>query len=190
MVSFIVLVLALLACNQNNELNSIDIPTEVGRYRIILPENKGFEIDTFKFGYKSDFEGVIRWVIIKNNYHNLYCTIFYNFKRNESNGKKLDIYDSFLFGDKPGRGIYAVLDKEIDSNKEFDFYTTSFVSFATLKNDLIDYSQRKLHVSLNYVFKDINFSFKYNKKEYSETYWEILKDIKLIKKIRVIKISN
>lgn len=181
-------VLVSIGCRQKNELNSVEISLKDGEYRIILPEKKGYEIDTSKFDYKIDFDGNIRWVIIKNDYHSLNCKIIYDCKRNDTTGKKLDIYNSFLFGNKPNRGLFALLDKEIVSNRDFDFYTSSFVSFPSLKHGMVDYSQRDLHVSSNYLFNNINFSFTYNKNENSKSYWEILEDIDFIKKIRIVKL--
>ncbi|MBK7096999.1 MAG: hypothetical protein IPH57_18760 [Saprospiraceae bacterium] len=188
LLSFSILFLVLLACNQREELNSIDVITRVGKYRIILPENIGFVFESLELDYKNTFSRII-WIDSTNSDNSLHCAPIYQGTRLGKAGEKRDISDGFLFGDTPEWGKHPVLNKEIIEHKYYDFVTCSFINFPNTTDTRNDYTIKVLVVLLNYVFNDINFSFTIGKFEGSKSYWEILKDIELIKKIQVIKIA-
>ncbi|MBK7097000.1 MAG: hypothetical protein IPH57_18765 [Saprospiraceae bacterium] len=186
---FLILFLVLLACNQREDKNSVDVITRVGKYRIVLPEKIGFVFETIELDYKNTFSRV-KWKDLKYVDNRLFCVPIYEGKRRDKSGHKRDIDNGHLYGDTPWWGKYPLLDKKIIANRDFDFITRSFIEFPNMTDDRIDYTVKSLHFRSNYQFDDICFSFDCRKYEGTKSYREILKDIELIKKIRVIKISN
>jgi hypothetical protein len=186
---FLILFLVLLACNQNEEINSVDVITRVGKYRIILPEQVGLLFDTLEFDYKNTFSRII-WIDSTNIDNSLHCVPIYQGTRLGKDGGKRDISDGFLYGDTPEWGKHPVLNKEIIEQTNYDFVSRSFIRFPNITDTRNDSTIKVLVVQLNYNFNDINFSFNFGKFECSKSYWEILKDIELIKKIQVIKIAS
>jgi hypothetical protein len=189
LISFSILFLVLFACIQSEELNSVDVITRVGKYRIVLPEKIGFVFDTIELDHKKTFS-MVKWKDFKYINNRLYCVPIYEGKRRDKSGHKRDIENGFLYGDTPWWGKYPLIDKEIIANRDFDFITRSFIEFPNMTDERIDYTVKSLHFRSNYQFDDICFGFDCSKYERTKSYREILKDIELIKKIRVIKIPD